>query len=93
MVNVIGIDRIVFTTDYPFGNMRAARQFFERMPINPADKEKIAHLNAERLLRLPNQGPAEARLTGARSATANLSAQGSCQLRLTRVGMGLYGNR
>ncbi|MGO9225065.1 amidohydrolase family protein [Mycobacterium sp.] len=56
MVNVIGIDRIVFTTDYPFGNMRAARQFFERMPINPADKEKVAHLNAERLLGLPNQG-------------------------------------
>ena len=56
MVNVIGIDRIVFTTDYPFGNMRAARQFFEQMPINPADKEKIAHLNAERLLGLPKQG-------------------------------------
>ncbi len=52
MVNVIGIDRIVFTTDYPFGSMKAARQFFDQMPINPADKEKIAHLNAERLLRL-----------------------------------------
>ena len=52
MVNVIGIDRIVFTTDYPFGNMKAARQFFDQMPINPADKEKIAHLNAERLLGL-----------------------------------------
>ncbi|HYB35539.1 MAG TPA: amidohydrolase family protein [Mycobacterium sp.] len=52
MVNVIGIDRIVFTTDYPFGNIKAARQFFDQMPINPADKEKIAHLNAERLLRL-----------------------------------------
>jgi predicted TIM-barrel fold metal-dependent hydrolase len=49
MVNVIGIDRIVFTTDYPFGNMKATRQFFDQMPINPADKEKIAHLNAERL--------------------------------------------
>jgi uncharacterized protein len=52
MVNVIGIDRIVFTTDYPFGNMKATRQFFDQMPINPADKEKIAHLNAERLLGL-----------------------------------------
>ena len=44
--------RVVFTTDYPFGNMKAARQFFDQMPINPADKEKIAHLNAERLLGL-----------------------------------------
>jgi len=49
MVNVIGIDRIVFTTDYPFGNMKAARQFFDQMPISHADKEKIAHGNAERL--------------------------------------------
>jgi predicted TIM-barrel fold metal-dependent hydrolase len=52
MVNVIGIDRIVFTADYPYGNMKAARQFFDQMPINLTDKEKIAHLNAERLLGL-----------------------------------------
>jgi uncharacterized protein len=52
MVNVIGIDRIVFTTDHPFGNIKAARPFFDQMPINAADKEKIAHLNAERLLGL-----------------------------------------
>ncbi len=52
MVNVIGIDRIVFTADYPYGNMKAAREFLDQMPINPADKDKIAHLNAERLLGL-----------------------------------------
>jgi uncharacterized protein len=50
MVNVIGIDRVVFTADYPFASMKAGRQFLEQMPITPADKEKIAHLNAERLL-------------------------------------------
>jgi hypothetical protein len=33
----------------------AGRQFLERMPIPPADKEKIAHSNAQRLLRLPNE--------------------------------------
>ena len=54
MVNVIGIDRIVFTTDYPFASMKAGRQFLDQMPIPPADKEKIGHLNAERLLRLSN---------------------------------------
>lgn len=52
MTNTIGIDRVVFTTDFPYGSMKAARQFFDQMPINPADKEKIAHLNAERLLGL-----------------------------------------
>jgi predicted TIM-barrel fold metal-dependent hydrolase len=52
MANTIGIDRVLFTTDYPYGDMKAARQYFDQMPINANDKEKIAHLNAERLLRL-----------------------------------------
>jgi hypothetical protein len=52
MANTIGIDRVLFTTDYPYGSMKAARQFFDQMPINVNDKEKIAHLNAERLLGL-----------------------------------------
>jgi len=52
MVKVVGIDRIVFTSDYPHGNMTAARRFLDEMPIALADKEKIAHLNAERLLGL-----------------------------------------
>jgi uncharacterized protein len=52
MANVIGVDRVVFTADYPFANMEAGRKFLEQMPIPPVDKEKIAHGNAERLLRL-----------------------------------------
>jgi uncharacterized protein len=32
--------------------MKAARPFFDHMPINENDREKIAHLNAERLLHL-----------------------------------------
>jgi predicted TIM-barrel fold metal-dependent hydrolase len=32
--------------------MKAARPFFDQLPINVNDKEKIAHLNAERLLGL-----------------------------------------
>src|SRR4029077_14779972 len=52
MVNTMGIDRVLFTTDYPYGDMKAARRYFDQMPINMSDKEKIAHLNAERLLGL-----------------------------------------
>jgi uncharacterized protein len=52
MANTVGIDRVVFTTDYPYGSMKAARESFDRMAINVKDKEKIAHLNAERLLGL-----------------------------------------
>ena len=54
MANVIGVDRVVFTADYPFANMEAGRKFLEQMPIPPVDREKIAHGNAERLLGLSN---------------------------------------
>jgi predicted TIM-barrel fold metal-dependent hydrolase len=47
----------VFTADYPFANMEAGRRFLEQMPIPPVDREKIAHVNAERLLRLSNNAP------------------------------------
>jgi len=52
MVNLIGIDRVLFTTDYPYGGMVATRRFFDQIPISPGDKEKIGHLNAKRLLGL-----------------------------------------
>ena len=51
-MRIAGIDRVLFTTDYPYGSMKAARPFFDHMPINANDREKIAHLNAERLLGL-----------------------------------------
>lgn len=57
MLNVIGIDRVLFTTDYPYGGMVAARRSFDQMPISSVDKEKIAHLNARRLLRLGDNEP------------------------------------
>jgi uncharacterized protein len=52
MANTIGIDRVLFTTDTPYGSMKAARQCFDQMPIDANDKKKIAYLNAERLLGL-----------------------------------------
>jgi predicted TIM-barrel fold metal-dependent hydrolase len=32
--------------------MTQARAFLDQLPASPADKERIAHANAERLLRL-----------------------------------------
>ncbi len=49
---VFGADRIMFSVDYPFEDMREARDFLDAAPLAPADKEKIAHGNAERLLGL-----------------------------------------
>lgn len=46
----VGAERIMFSTDYPFGSMTTARAFLEQLPVCPADKARIAHGNAERLL-------------------------------------------
>lgn len=48
----VGVDRIMFSTDYPYASMEEARAFLEHLLVSPADKERIAHGNAERLLRL-----------------------------------------
>jgi uncharacterized protein len=48
----VGVDRIMFSADYPYQSMRQARAFLDRMPVSTADRERIAHRNAELLLRL-----------------------------------------
>jgi hypothetical protein len=47
----VGAHRIMFSADYPFGSMSQARTFLDQLPVSPADKERIAHGNAELLLR------------------------------------------
>jgi predicted TIM-barrel fold metal-dependent hydrolase len=48
----VGVDRIMFSADYPYASMAEARQFLDRLPVAPADRERIAHGNAKRLLGL-----------------------------------------
>jgi hypothetical protein len=48
----VGADRIIFSADYPYSSMKQARTFLDQLPVSNADKECIAHGNAERLLRL-----------------------------------------
>jgi uncharacterized protein len=48
----VGVERILFSADYPYGSMVQAREFLDRLPVSPADRERIAHGNAERLLRM-----------------------------------------
>lgn len=47
-----GIDRIFFAADYPWVAPREAVDLIERVPLTDGDKERIYHLNAERLLKL-----------------------------------------
>jgi uncharacterized protein len=48
----VGVDRIMFSADYPYGSMAAARAFLEQIPVSAADRERIAHGNAEKLFRV-----------------------------------------
>jgi predicted TIM-barrel fold metal-dependent hydrolase len=46
-----GSDRIMFSVDYPFASNARARAFLDALPVSPVDRAKIAHGNADRLLR------------------------------------------
>jgi predicted TIM-barrel fold metal-dependent hydrolase len=49
---VFGADRIMFSSDYPFGDPVQHARFLAEAPISPADRDKIAYRNAEHLFRL-----------------------------------------
>jgi uncharacterized protein len=58
-MDVLGPDRVMFGDDDPYRGMKGrfggdggARAFIETAPIDPEHKEKLGHLNAERLLGL-----------------------------------------
>lgn len=48
----LGADRILFAVDYPMEPNQEAIQFLETVKISNTDREKIFHLNAEKLLGL-----------------------------------------
>jgi len=47
-----GIDRIMFSVDYPYSPDAMGRAFLERIALAPADMAKLAHGNADALLKL-----------------------------------------
>ena len=47
-----GIDRIMFSVDYPYSPDAMGREFLERIALAPADMAKLAHGNADALLKL-----------------------------------------
>jgi predicted TIM-barrel fold metal-dependent hydrolase len=49
---VFGDERVIFSVDYPFADNRRARDWFDRLDLTPAVREKIAHGTVDQLLRL-----------------------------------------
>ncbi len=47
-----GTDRILFSVDYPFSKHKDGRVFLDSLPVSRDDLAKIAHGNADKLLKL-----------------------------------------
>lgn len=52
LIAQVGVGRVAFSADYPFGSMRAARAFLDKLPLTRSDRARISHRNAEQLLGL-----------------------------------------
>jgi predicted TIM-barrel fold metal-dependent hydrolase len=48
----VGVDRLIFSVDYPYTDNGTARALLDTAPMSPSDREKFAHGTVERLLRL-----------------------------------------
>ncbi|MGA9475626.1 MAG: amidohydrolase family protein [Terriglobales bacterium] len=53
-LEVLGIDRISFSVDYPFSSNTTGRAFLDRLAkiLDPADLERLTHSNIENLLKI-----------------------------------------
>ena len=47
-----GIDRIMFSVDYPYAPNAKGRAFLDGLSLAPADMAKLCHGNADALLKL-----------------------------------------
>jgi 5-carboxyvanillate decarboxylase len=48
----MGGERMLFATDYPYEKTSEAVEFIDRLPISDLDRQRIYHLNAEKLFKL-----------------------------------------
>jgi predicted TIM-barrel fold metal-dependent hydrolase len=51
-VTALGIDNVLFSVDWPYESNIAGVEFLKRLPLAPHDLAKVAHGNAERVLKL-----------------------------------------
>lgn len=51
-VMTVGVDNVLFSVDWPYQSNRLGAEFLANLPLGPRGREKIAHGNAERVLRM-----------------------------------------
>jgi predicted TIM-barrel fold metal-dependent hydrolase len=54
-VQTIGVENVLFSVDWPYESHKDAMDYLAKIPLSPADVEKIAHGNAERVLKLKQE--------------------------------------
>ena len=88
-LSYLGIDNLLFAVDDPFQDSFEGVEFLGKLPLSVADGEKLAHGNAERLLRLPNDGdnncPSAKKKTMNHSGSTWKSFQARAKSRFGRV--------
>ena len=52
LLDVFGIERVMFSVDYPFSPNGAGRAFLDKLALSEEDMEKLTHGNVDRLLKL-----------------------------------------
>jgi predicted TIM-barrel fold metal-dependent hydrolase len=50
--DVLGLERIIFSIDWPYESNKIGIDFLKHLPLAPAEMELLAHGNAERVLKL-----------------------------------------
>ncbi|MGZ5881566.1 MAG: amidohydrolase family protein, partial [Xanthobacteraceae bacterium] len=48
----LGVDRVMFSVDYPFEDMSEAAEWFDKAAKGEADRRKIGRTNAHKLFKL-----------------------------------------
>ncbi len=51
-IATFGIDRILFSVDYPFSANETGKKFLDTLPLSNEDFQKLTHGNADRLLKI-----------------------------------------
>ena len=70
----LGIDNILFSVDDPFRDNFEGVDFLNNADLSSEDKEKLAHINAERILKL-SSGTTSRRNTGLSLYSLNAKAK------------------
>ena len=48
----IGVERVLWSADYPFENISDAADWFDVVPLGEAERQKIGRTNAQKLFKL-----------------------------------------